>query len=96
VLINGTSWHVVVLTKSKLAVPVIEPVKLLHARLGHIALSTMQAVVRTGLLHTGISATVNDVSAAPWLMLGLHTGKMHRTKHGWRIMSGLSRWIPQT
>jgi len=61
VFINGTSWPVIVVTKSKLTDPVINPVKLLHARLGHVAPSTLKAAVRT-CLHTGITATEQQIS----------------------------------
>lgn len=60
VFINRTSLSVIV-TKSKLTVPVINPLTLLHARLGHIKPSTMKVVVETGL-HTRIHATEQHIS----------------------------------
>lgn len=61
VFINDTSRPVIVITKAKLTKPVLHPMKLLHARLGHIAPYYMKDVVRIGL-HTAIAATEQQVS----------------------------------
>lgn len=97
--VNGTPWPVIVVTKFKLVVPVINLVKILCARLGHVVPSTMKVVVHAKL-HTRISATVHDIDAiANWLVLcarklSTHIRPfMHRIRHGWKIISGSSKCL---
>lgn len=59
--INGTLWNVIVVTKSMLAKPIINPVNLLHAQLGYIVTSTVKTVVQASL-HTGTLATKQQAS----------------------------------
>lgn len=60
--ISGTKWPVVVVAKSNLTIVNINPAKLLHGRLGHIAPTAMKPVIRSGIA-TGSETTVHDLAA---------------------------------
>lgn len=67
VFIDGTSWPAMVVTKSTLIVPAINPVKLLHARPvpPHRRGTTLPSLPRKlwcAWLRTGISVTVHGIS----------------------------------
>lgn len=91
VFINDTSWYVIVVTMSKLTVHVIDPVKLLHARLGRIAPSTRKVVVHTEL-QSGSNVTEQHIYIQRYMgpcapkpnTRGILS--MHTTKLGWMIM----------
>lgn len=58
--ISGTKWPVIVAAKSKLIVTKINPAKLLYAIHGHIAPTTMKAMIRSGM-QTGTDTTLHDI-----------------------------------
>lgn len=60
VFVQGRKWPVIVITTTKLTGARINQAKLLHARLGHIAPITMNAVIRSSI-QTCIGTTIHNV-----------------------------------
>lgn len=80
-LINGTSWPVIVVIKSKLTIPAISPARLLHASLWRIAPYVVKAEVLIGV-RTDISTTVqrHPYAFVQRIVLSLYACKIHAPK----------------
>lgn len=60
--VQGNPWHVVVVVKNMFTKPKLHQVQLLHARLGHLAPSTLRSVCSSGI-NTSTTAKLADAGS---------------------------------
>lgn len=99
VFTNQTSSLVIVVIRSKLTVPAINPSHVLHAMLGHIATFTAKAVVCNSFLQlfkTFICSYPTSLAEFSNKLNARIQRVVHKTRHGWKAMLTRFRWSPLT